>query len=283
VVECLPRLASAILDIGDNVEDCIIVSSVLWLLLLYEKVIKVIDDCERTVSGSMVPSLSLLRAAAMIRREKIPDIIGKQELIDRLAAMQSQLSEAARSGYPLGFGYVTFHAWLSETGGELGPRSAPKGSPEILNRWVEQSFNSVDDALPLFKRDSLPWAFAVNHCAYVGSVVGIEPERTLECLRWLEYISGKHTLWNYRFADTLACHHIIIAEQNWMDAERRISKNDKEDYEKARLQACGRLNTARQFLDDAPPDFNGPEIREHKTRLNNLWHDIGCIDSEIPR
>jgi len=64
--------------------------------------------------------------------------------------------------------------------------------------------------MAVLPRLSLPWAFAANHCAYVGSVLRIEPDKTRQALEYLLELRSTHT-WHYRFADTLAYREVITA------------------------------------------------------------------------
>jgi hypothetical protein len=94
----------------------------------------------------------------------------------------------------MGLAHVMYWAWITNGFDMHGP----------ARQWAEESFSAAQRAQRLLERGSLAWAFATNHCAYLGMRAGIHPEATETALLTLSSQTPR-AWWHYRFADTVAC------------------------------------------------------------------------------
>jgi len=205
------ELANRMEAARSDVRECLVITAVLWVMRLWSDIDRLVEDCARTASP--VPaSLRLIQAAARIRSARL-DRHAKQALIDRLSELSDSVPSAQRGGYFLGLGYVLYHAWNLELRGARVFDVDLAAMPEQARAWAARCFEVGEDAVRLLRdADELAWAYAVNHCAYVGMMTGVEPDRTHRYVLELSRLHGRPAIWNARFDDTLGTDFVLRAE-----------------------------------------------------------------------
>lgn len=264
-------LASAILDVTTD-ERCIIVSSQLWFLSLWEAIAKVIDDYASARPGNLNPQLVVMRTAAVLRRSRHRSLPALQSLIGEITDLADEMTGSARGRFNVGLGYCAFYA--AQTAGEKRGSHAKT----LQRRWGSLSFDAAVEATTQVQRPSLEWAFAVNHCAYVGTVLGKNPRITGRYLRQLAALQTDPA-WHYRFCDTLATHHYLRAKSLW----ERMSSGPKPSHDMELPSIFRSLAEAERLLRLARPDFGDPEIAQHRTEVSILISEIeSVLGRDIP-
>jgi len=266
---------SEVEGVDDN-SSCTVVCSILWLLTLFERLVEVINDYEdMTGKVAVSPSFFMMRNAARLRTKSSFSRIEKEEQIADLAAHLHNLVDMERGRLLIGLGYNCFYVWHSER--DRFPALEPSiEGKEIGLSWAERSFSFGEEAVGLLKKDDpLGYAFAINHCAFVGVMTGVKHELTRIYLDRLAELRGEKGVWHYRFADTLAYSDHLEAEKLW---ETIRGQESSRDIEKLRKRACRMLDSADRFLREAGPYYNDPEIPQHRLQIERLKRNINCPD-----
>lgn len=175
----------------------------------------------------------------------------------------------------LGFGYVAYAAWEKRTGGWVDFNAAARPEYTRAHTWVERGFEAVKKTEECLSRRNLEWAFAVNHCAFVGLVANIEPKLTERFRGEVQSFIGDRPLWNYRFADTCVWHLVVPVRREWEKMEA-AGKTDEGSMEAFRRELCPTLGEAQRWFDESPPAYNDPKFTQHRIELRDLGRLIGC-------
>jgi hypothetical protein len=196
-------------------------------------------------------------------------------------------------GYALmGVAHIKYWAWkrlhdqasaglLIAGAGKQGQRSGPAHHPSEAdsNKWAENSFDAAAEAAQLFPPQSIEWAFAVNHCAYVGLAAGIREVETQRYYQALEATQDLHG--HYRFADTLALRHTLEARRLLQGITPHTSTSGaKSGTETRRREACRRLLIAKQILGAAHPYFGDEEVIAHVRLVEEISMQFQCWELE---
>lgn len=256
--------AAAIRDVGVDPEECTIVCAILWVLNEFAIIEDVVDGFE-AAAKSVPCGLILMRAAAQLRGRAL-DVPTKATILESLIERLKALSKENRPKYLLGVGYLLFHAWNAEVRGRM-----PSEQDTTIRGWVELSFELGEEGARLLKPSTLAWAFAINHCAYVGSVAGLDPTKTHRYLEQLGRIELDKSLWNYRFVDTLAYSYYLIAQR---EVDRVRHSLDPGEVENVRVKAFDILSKAYALYERARLYFGDDEIPSHLNDLNHLAAEI---------
>src|SRR5216684_5641702 len=258
---------------------CLVICGVLWTLSLFERVILTINGYDRHLKpGEIEASLAIMRTAA---RARVGPPFSTPEKQHHMFSLEGEI---ARSTGPysdrqyIGLAYAAYYVSISDgehlTGGVKG-----EGEDGALTRapWAVQSYRYGEKAVSLLESsgDRRGLAFAINHCAYVGTVLSIFEERTRQYVQRVQEFkhervveNGKeHSLWHYRFADTIAMAEYRLAYSNW---ERSLLELEGTTANTLRAQTCERLSNALELLATAPPKFGDPEIQEHIGEIQRL-------------
>jgi len=135
-----------------------------------------------------------------------------------------------------------------------------------VRSYARRSYELAKEAYDNLEVNSLPWAFAVNHLAYVGVVTDYKPEESLRYLEILLRLKPNPAVWSPRFDDTIGTYHLILAEREWYS---KYEEAKNEDRIKQNLQA------AKKFLlyakDKDPGDI---DVEEHLERVDLLAGQI---------
>jgi len=136
------------------------------------------------------------------------------------------------------------------------------------------------EAASLLQPPSLEWAFAVNHCAYIGYHADIFKRERDEFYEALNSIWRLHK--HYRFADTLACPFTIRAGKliHEFGIDRLIEDSSlNEEFRECREN----LLEADKTLSVASPTFGDEEVETHRTQTRNWLGDIRRGTHEIAK
>jgi hypothetical protein len=252
------RMDEARHDVG----RCMVICAVLWALGRFDEIVRLVEECRANVEGEWPPSLSVIQVSAEIKTGTLTQREAKQERIDRLEELKSSLSEKERLGILLGVGYVEYHAWKQETLGDRIKKRRREDLPADVQEWARLSFASGEEAAYLLPSKELAWAFALNHCAYVGIVTGLEPEKTEDYFRELLKLQNFPAFWNCRFEDTLGFYYLMKIERTWDETlpERR-----------SELKLDGDIDSAgRHFKRAKECDLGDIDLDEHIDRLDHM-------------
>jgi hypothetical protein len=228
---------------------------VLWALNMFDLILETLDR-----GGATMPvSLKLLRAAAELHGSKKPDVERKAALLAEAEAMVDEAIE--RQKYLIGLGYLYFHAFKSE--GDKFRMTADTGALNVnVNGWRRRAFEVGQEAVGLLAgTGGLRWAFAVNHCVYVADAVGLRDPAVADYLQTLADIEFAHKeFWNYRFADTIGFHHLILADEalrSTLDAH----------FKQVAPYILREIESAERYFDKIGAVFGDTEIDSHRESL----------------
>jgi hypothetical protein len=235
----------------------------LWFLSCYDELGIMVSQLERVKPLSH--SLMVMRAAGKMRHSLLSRE-AKVRLIEELRQVMDRLQGAALGTFLLGLGYVEFHAWDGELESLL-PDGIGRVDGAAQLDWAAVSFARGEEALLLLPADTLQWAFAINHCAYVGSVANIEGVKTEKYVAILQRLSTFPGVWHYRFADTLAWSKYTAARRLWDAATNRSDVQG---------EVCGLLASATRLLAQARPDYGDPEMPSHDEAVAELDRRAAC-------
>jgi hypothetical protein len=121
--------------------------------------------------------------------------------------------------------------------------------------WAARCFAVGEEAVRLLRdADDLAWAYAVNHCGYVGLMTGVEPDKTQQYLLELSEMQGRPAIWNARFDDTLGTDFLLRAEValravNQVASRALRSTLDEITSDLQQADRCFRQARSREFGD----------------------------------
>jgi hypothetical protein len=242
-------------------QDTIALCAVLWLLKQFSLVVRVVNEFPAQKDESYAVTLRILSAAAALRGALIIDRVGIE---NELAAVERSVRARPpeeRSQYLLGLAYVHYYAWINA------------GEGEDARSWAQESFLRAEEATKTLQKKSLSWAFAVNHCVYVGYVTRMlsaaRPHR--DQLVKLLADRGSSGVWHYRFADTMAVTHLISA-QDRLNSQRQAAPSPAViDF----IQK--EVDHAKKYLELAHPAFGDPDIDEHLGEANEVQSTLDAL------
>lgn len=244
----------------------------LWFLGVDELIIRTFRQAAETVRAQVPPWLELLRLVAEIKtagdhsRRGVP----LQEHLEMVVrATRQTLEAAAPAGWDRGFAemglaHVCYWGWCA-----MGLDTRGAGRP-----WAEESFQAAERAQVLLQPGSLGWAFAVNHCAYIGLRAGIFPQATEDALQTLDQRIPRP--WkHYRFADTevRASTERIYREIRHHGIAGLLSDPALADL---RRGMCEQLLRARARLEEYP-HWGDSEVVDHLNSINRHLVDLRCL------
>lgn len=270
------HLATALESIQTE-EDCVIACACLWLLNRHERVVRVIDRFEKR-KHRLPAGLATMRAAARLHAKHLT-IPQKKQLVDELRMLGQRLTGRARGQYLLGLGYVAFHAWQDEALDKDGARLKGKLTYDdsvaaLVSEWSHLSFEAGKEALGVLEPRTLAWAFAVNHCAYVGAAAGFPEEVYRPYLSYLAKLNASD-VWHFRFSDTIAYYHILRAQRLF---DLHAEGGEKPIGSGIASLICKDLTAARQALDEIESYYNDREIPQHLKELQLMEQFVNCAD-----
>lgn len=278
-LECA-RLANRMAAARNGARECMVMSAVLWVMRLWKELDHLIEDCARAPNAVVPVGLRLIQAAARIRVERL-DSRMTEELIARVSVLRSSVSPAQVGGYLLGLGYVLYHAWKQQRRGAKLFGVGPDEVPAHARAWAARCFEVGEEAAQRLRdADDLSWAYAVNHCSYVGLMTGIAPERTRSYLFELDEMQGRPAIWNARFDDTLGVDYLLRAEA----ALPALAETPAPAQRAALEEIVSDLLRARgYFLQASQRDFGDIDVDSHLNRANAALKQAKRALDELPR
>ncbi len=275
------RLATSMEEARAKPDRCMLVCGALWAIRSYSKIVETVSICEKNNADKPFPiSLHVIRAAAEAKAEALANRAKRQESVARVLALLSKAAEEERKKILLGVGYVLYQAWKLEMGTEDIWAPLPHNVDEETQDWALTSFRLGEEAFDYF--DAMPdrqleRAFAINHCAYVGTITGVESTKTSEYVNKLINLEGNPQLWTARFDDTLGCHFLRNATKMWYSTipEERVNlsmtfRNDLVD-------------SGMYFEDAIKNDIGDTDVRRHRTRLRALEDEYSQLKKGVGR
>jgi hypothetical protein len=266
------KVATIMEEARHNPRQCMVVCGVLWALRLFRNIVQLVKDCiTNNENEQLPPSLLVIQASAEIRTGEFTTQ-GRQEIVNRVWDLQKSLPENQRVDVLLGIGYVIYHAWKQE--GIDSDIVAPGSNKmtEEFKGWAEKCFALGEEAIKRIPKDELAWAFAINHCAYVGIVTEVEPDRTESYFKVLLKLDGSPKVWNFRFDDTIGTYYLLKAERLW----ERSSPGKRKI-----LDLSGMLAKAEEYFKKTKErDIGDIDIDEHMNRLSLLAGEAQSVEKE---
>jgi hypothetical protein len=255
-------IASLVESAPSSLTDTVITVCVLWYLRYFTALVDVVNEHEQAVGSVIMPSLRIMRAAARLLGSLVTEQAQIDGVIDEVVAI-SENAKDLRRDLLIGGAFVFYYAWNCEH-----ERQQPDSNR--MRDLAERSFALGDEAVKLLSENTLERAFAMNHCAYVGSVTGIQPEQTGIYVERLIALRGTD-FWHYRFADTVAWHNYLLARDE-VPPTRKLARRAK-----TRARICSRLHEAeRLYAEDLGDIFGDGEILGHERMLKNLLLKLEC-------
>jgi hypothetical protein len=260
-------------DAKKNSRACMVMCGILWALRLYSYIVNLVRECESNCSHKkMPPSLLIIQMAAEIKIGKC-NAEERAEIGNRvLNFLKKNVEKEERLGVLLGIGYVLYHVWKQENiGSEIGNshQASSDGNKKEKKDWAQLSFTLGEEAVDKFPKGELAWAFAVNHCAYVGIQTGIEPEKTRKYFSTLLEIESLQSCWNFRFDDTVGIHYLKSAQKQW----KKITKYKDSNVNSNKILEMLR-NAEEYFIRAKEKDIGDIDIKEHMNQCNLLKEEI---------
>jgi hypothetical protein len=232
---------------------------VLWAVNMFDLIVESLERSRPAEVG-----LRLLCLAAKVRGSRTMNRAEKERLLEAAEEIVAEEPAGTRARYLIGLGYLYFHAWFSESHGD--PAFAP--DPTVRD-WSRRAFNLGSEAVASLPVESLPWAFAVNHCVYIADATRLQASEAAEAATFRDFLARlemKQGLWNYRFADTLGFHHLQVAEEGLAELERLPGAGSPAQVEFVRTN----VERAEQYYAAITAEYGDLEINTHRSRLMSL-------------
>ena len=251
-------LTDTLTTAGEDYESYAIACSVLWALNMFDVIV---GSLEKAPQANQ-PGLRLLCLAAKLKAKRNLGLDEKSALLAEGADAVESAPEEDRARFAIGLGYLYFHAWLLE-------RNASHAgvASNSSQAWLERSLELGSEAVQALPRGTLPWAFALNHCVYVGDYADSPPPGLAGSRKTLARLWHDHReLWNYRFADTIGFHNLVTAENQY-----GVVEGSRMNVPEHLLQSLMyHLNEAERHYARIEGDYGDAEIAEHRERLRTL-------------
>jgi hypothetical protein len=276
--ECA-ELANRMEAARGTVRDCLVVTAVLWVMRMWTEIDRLVDECASTTGTPVPASLRLIQAAARIRSVQLnPE--EKEVLIERVWSLRDTIPAPQRGGYHLGLGYVLYHAWKQELRGAWIFDRSVHEMPPYARVWATKCFEAGQAAVSLLAgADELAWAYAVNHCGYVGLMTGGEPDKTQLYLLELSELQGRPAIWNARFDDTLGTAYLLRAET----ALRAIHQIPPPQQRATFDQLLDELRNAERFFRQARErEFGDIDVEYHLNRTAVARDKVVRLRGQLP-
>ena len=259
-IACM-QLATRLEQAKSDLRQCAFMCAVLWALGRFAEIVLLVEGW--TGKMDIPPSLTVVKEAARFKAGIVKSGDEKRLILDGLWKLQASDTEG---GLLLGIGYVFYHAWKQERlGSRILGEAAVKVDDEV-QKWAEKSFEAGEKASLALPKNELAWAFAVNHCTYVGTVTRVESEKTSRFFKELLQVMDYPASRNFRFEDTLGVYFLVGAEEAWdrATAEERTSLQLEKDIELAE----GYFSQAEQN------DFGDIDTEEHRARVIEMKNKL---------
>ncbi len=263
------ELTDLVRSIDHNFDQCALACAALWSLRNFTTIVAALDQYNRS-AGALPTSFLLLRAAANLHAKNLPFNV-KSELLAETTQLIDQLSTKVRPKFLIGLGYLYFHSWEPEKHRDYSKNPQANAIKAQLDTWLETSFRLGEEAVETLESFTLYWAFAVNHCTYVGSVGELGGQRINPYLNRLIKLENHRELWNYRFADTLAYYYYLMAKNLFEESGKPANQLTSQD----RQIIHANLKSAFDVYARARDYFGDMEIPTHLNEINTFCAQVG--------
>jgi hypothetical protein len=215
----------------DGSDSAVVTSAALWFLELYDHLVVFIDGLDQQAvkhGQALSIEFDLMRAAARLRSDSELGMNVKAELLASLRARISLLADDDQIRFKIGLAYLLAHAASFEE-----KLFKARAFDAVAREWLKDSFGLASEVRNRLGPERLLRAYAVNHCAYVGTVANdgslIDSKEAEECMTELLSIrSSRYAFWNYRFVDTVLMPDFRAVSIELEDLKsRRIPKQDR--------------------------------------------------------
>lgn len=248
-----------------NIKECNFVCAILWGLGLFKEIDIIVEECRLQNIGTKFPvNLSTIQFAAIMRHGRISTPDDRRKMLRNVARFMSGLSKKERKGTLLGVGYIYYHAWRQVMLKANIKERLWDNQPEETRKWAQEAFNLGEEGyLDAFEPNTLPWAYAINHCAYLHITTGVPYDKSQrDYLQILLKLKIYGNLWCARFDDTVGCYYLDRAERLW-----HLSN----DEEKKTIDISKHIIEADIYFSSAlKHDTGDTDLPEHITRLELL-------------
>jgi hypothetical protein len=260
-----------------NPEMFAYLASMLWFLRLDRQLKNLFQSTAKKIQSRYARDLRILFLVARVRtatEERIESGSLYHKLEAIIAEAEADVEKARSEQNPwvsfteMGVAHVTYWAWR-ETGEQLSGRGF---------EWAQKSFDAARRAEQALDRGTLGWAFAVNHCAYMGLRAGINAAVTNEyVLDLIQRIPKSH--YHYRFADTIAWSYTSKVER----LTRRLGLEQLESdtkLDRDREELCSDVKEAKRLLTTVP-SFGDIEVKRHLEVIHYYDSRLGCARAQL--
>lgn len=253
-----------------------VVCAILWFLEKHPLVVSFISAVENGCPGEAPIELHVMRAAARLRAEVLSRD-QRQQLIEDVKSRIEGLPAEQRVRYLIGLAYILAHAASFEE-----KLFRAEDLDDVAREWLRQSFSLGSDVAQVTRNEqSLLRAFAVNHCAYVGTVVAddkiVDIAKAKQCMTELQAMEASQPgVWNFRFVDTVLMPDYLEAKDTLRYLREGSLDDDKIEAEVRRIQDLVKQALDAYSRSAAYPDS---EIKAHRRR----WEDLEKDAKEIRR
>jgi hypothetical protein len=269
------EIVGDIREVNVDLDRLTVVCAVLWFLGAFPEIVSFVGSAEKRLAGALPVELHLMRAAARLRAEELSRD-EKEHLIADLGTLIDALPDDLRRRYQIGLAYVLAHAANFEI-----YLFRAEDLDDVQRRWLRQSLEIANEVAEATSQEqSLLRAFAVNHCAYVGTVASdariANPEITLRRMSELNAIhASQPKFWNFRFVDTVLMPRYLEAKKTLRDLKDATSTLDVENEVRGIQQlvkeALAAYSRAGAYLDR--------EIPVHRRR----WEELESEAKDVRR
>jgi hypothetical protein len=270
-----------------NWEDFALAQCELWCLKLYDRIVTEWEENAENIDAPEKEVLRILFLVAQVKTFKaglgetskaqvarirtfVDQAQGNLEFIrSNLKEIQTRDDRQVEGVAYMGIAHVAYWAWQ---------RLRELNETSIARDMAELSFDAAQHALALFPVRSLAWAFAVNHCLYVGTTSRVRKAEAESM--WPELFHANAAYQHYRFADTRV-------RQATEELRERISHYgasnlaSNPELGSVRNQLCEDIRKAERTLLGAGSYFGDEEILEHRMLLESWQISLRCRDSSI--
>jgi hypothetical protein len=227
----------------------------------------------------VIAFVARIKTVYKAERETIADLSRSFEGIVRDVEEFLQCDRTSASRH-MGVAHVAYWAWkrADEFLERLALRpDVEEAAPQLsalARTWAKRSFAAAEEAMTLCQPGSLQFAFALNHCVYVGHAARVNLDRVSRYYQQLSSDADLHR--HYRFADTLATPFTMAAHDivNRYTLEHLI---DDASLEAQRSNACEALQHSQELLVSAQPFFGDEEALEHLEKVKYLRLCLNCL------
>lgn len=255
-----------------TIDQCTAVAGLLWFLRMYDEAADTIKRFQDSLPvNDSVPPLETMRCAAAMHARRLTSHAEVNDMLRQLWQRGQSLGREEHARFLLGYGYVAFYAWRNWS--VVRPDGSRHTDDAVVRDWGRKSFQAASGAVSEFQRGSLLWAFAVNHCLYVGCAIDEAEELVKPFLGEMLALSGDSILWHYRFDDTMAYYYLRVVQREMASASGSISNVGNS------RRWCANLRFASKFLARIPRrlfQFD-PEIKEHGNSVDALRLELNCV------